>query len=529
MARIIEQSVDAVKKAHSVTRYTPAQLEELFKCEADPLYFIENFILVQHPTRGRVPLILRDYQIEMANLFHENRYSIILSGRQLGKTVIAAAYLLWRAMFIPDSTILITANKLAQALEIMQRIRFAYEECPDHIRAGAPGYNKGSIDFDNGSRIISRATTPDAGRGLSISLLYCDEFSFVAPRMQIEFWTSISPTLAEGGDCIVTSTPNSDEDQFAQIWRGACDRYDDTGEEMKTGKNGFAPLKFEWWHHPDRDDDWAKQQRYALGEEKFLREHECKFIQEDETLIDAKLLARMQGIDPLFNTGAVRWYHVPEPNKTFFVSLDPSLGTGGDYGAIQVFQLPEMIQVAEWRDNKTDVRGQVMTMFQILAYIQNHLRGHAEQAGDPTIYWTVENNSIGEAALVVIEDTGEESFAGEMISEPRRKGNVKRFRRGLSTTNKTKIEACIRMKSLIDTERLKVNSKNLVSELKNFVPRGGSFQAKPGMNDDLVMSMMMCIRILQIVQSWDADFSEQLKESIPLGDHHIAPMPFAVL
>ena len=93
--------------------------------------------------------------------------------RQTGKSTSAAGYLLWMAMFRPDSTILIAAHKYTGSQEIMQRIRYAYELCPDHIRAGVTSYNKGNLDFENGSRIVSTTTTENTGRGMSITLLYC--------------------------------------------------------------------------------------------------------------------------------------------------------------------------------------------------------------------------------------------------------------------------------------------------------------------------------------------------------------------
>ena len=124
-------------------------------------------------------------------------------------------------MFNPDSTILIAAHKYSGAQEIMQRIRFAYETLPNFIRAGVTAYNKGSLEFDNGSRIVAQATTENTGRGLSLTLVYLDEFAFVPPRIASEFWTSLSPTLSTGGKCMITSTPNQDNDQFAQIWKQA--------------------------------------------------------------------------------------------------------------------------------------------------------------------------------------------------------------------------------------------------------------------------------------------------------------------
>jgi hypothetical protein len=208
--------------------------------------------------------------------------------RQTGKSTSAAGYLLWYAMFVPDSTILVAAHKYTGAQEIMQRIRYAYENCPNHIRAGVTSYNKGSLDFENGSRIVSATTTENTGRGMSISLLYVDEFSFVRPTIAQEFWTSITPTLATGGKCIITSTPNSDEDQFAQIWKGANRTVDEYGNETELGVNGFRAFRSRWQEHPDRDQAWADQMQAQLGEDRFRREIECLY---GDSEITVKLLS----------------------------------------------------------------------------------------------------------------------------------------------------------------------------------------------------------------------------------------------
>lgn len=190
-------------------------------------------------------------------------------------TTTAVGYLLWYAMFVDNSTILIAAHKYTGAQEIMQRLRYAYETCPDFIRAGVVNYNKQSIEFENGSRIVAQTTTETTGRGMSLSLIYLDEFAYVEPNIAIEFWTSISPTLATGGKAIITSTPNSDEDQFAQIWNEANKQYDEYGNATKLGKNGFFPYKAIWSAHPDRDETWANTERSRVGDERFLREHAC--------------------------------------------------------------------------------------------------------------------------------------------------------------------------------------------------------------------------------------------------------------
>jgi hypothetical protein len=267
-----------VKAPYRRQHWTDQQLEEFVKC-ADPVtgpqYFMDNFFHIQHPTKGKMLYHPFDYQKRLIDTYHNYRYSISMMPRQTGKSTSAAGYLLWVAMFRPDSTILIAAHKYTGSQEIMQRIRYAYELCPDHIRAGVTSYNKGNLDFENGSRIVSTTTTENTGRGMSISLLYCDEFAFVRPGIAKEFWTSISPTLATGGKAIITSTPNSDEDQFALLWKGALKTEDAYGNLTEIGINGFRAYRSYWNEHPDRDEKWASEQRAQLGEDRFRREMGC--------------------------------------------------------------------------------------------------------------------------------------------------------------------------------------------------------------------------------------------------------------
>ena len=234
----------------------------------------------------------------------------------------------------------------------------------------------------------------------------------------------------------------------------------------------------------------------------------------------------MDAIEPEFYTGQIRWFKEPEPNKTYLVGLDPCLGTGGDSAAIQVFEVPGMIQIAEWQHNKTPPRGQVKLLMHILTLLDSELRDHPEQDGEPTIYWTVENNTLGEAVLQVIEDTGEHTFPGMFISEKKKAGSGRRHRKGLNTDNRKKLVACAKFKSLVESDRLVVNSRQLLKQLKNFVSSGASYAAKPGEHDDLVMACMLCIRMLETVMFWMSnEDSEELKETITPEDEYSEPMP----
>ena len=511
-----------VKAPYRQHHWTDEQLAEFMAC-ADPAtgpqYFMDHFFHIQHPTKGKMLYHPFDYQKRLIDTYHNYRYSISMMPRQTGKSTSAAGYLLWMAMFRPDSTILIAAHKYTGSQEIMQRIRYAYELCPDHIRAGVTSYNKGNLDFENGSRIVSTTTTENTGRGMSITLLYCDEFAFVRPTIAREFWTSISPTLATGGKAIITSTPNSDEDQFALLWKGANKCEDEFGNPTDLGMNGFRAYRSYWNEHPDRDEKWAAEQRAQLGDDRFRREMGCEFIINDETLIAPAKLLDLQGHEPLYKTGQVRWYQRPKKDRIYVVSLDPSLGTGGDPAAIQVFEANTTEQVAEWRHNRTTIPEQV----RILADIVRHLN---ETVQDPQqIYYSIENNTIGEAALISIAEFGEENIPGYFLSEPGG-GGIRRYRKGFNTTNKPKLAACNKLKILIETGRMKIRSSGLVSELKTFVAHGVGYAAKPGETDDLVMSTILAVRMMQLLQTFHTEMDVQMRDH---GDQIEPPMPFITM
>jgi hypothetical protein len=317
--------------------------------------------------------------------------------------------------------------------------------------------------------------------------------------------------LSTGGRAIITSTPNSDEDQFAMIWTEANNKFDEYGNETKLGVNGFFPYFAHWAEHPDRDEKWAQTERAKIGEERFRREFDCEFLIFDETLINAVKLAEMQGIDPVMTMGQTRWYKDIDPKATYLIALDPSLGTGGDYGAIQVYEMPSMIQVAEWRHNLTPIQAQVKHMREILKYIND--RG-VEKGGTPQLYYTVENNTLGEAALIVISDLGEENFHGLFLSEPIRRGHMRKFRKGFNTTHRTKIATCSQLKNMIETKKMKINSKALISELKTFVAHGVGFGAKTGEHDDLVSSTLLVVRMAGVLADWDPRIYDKMTEKL---------------
>jgi hypothetical protein len=522
----MSKSLDGVltKKANQKETFTEQQIFDLQSCmnpQDGYLYFARMFAYIQHPVKGKLLFDPFEYQERLLKSYHNFRFNVNMLPRQTGKTTCAGIYLLWYAMFHPDQTILIAAHKYTGAQEIMQRIRYAYELCPDYIRAGVTNYNKGSIEFENGSRIVSATTTGNTGRGMSISLLYCDEFAFVQPNIATEFWTSISPTLATGGRAIITSTPNSDEDTFATIWKEAEKKYDDSGAEQEIGANGFHSFRSYWQEHPDRDDVWKDEELGRIGEERFRREYDCEFLVFDETLISSLKLVTMEGEKPMMNMGQTRWYKKLSKQCSYVVALDPAMGTGGDYSAIQVFELPSYTQVAEWRHNTSPITSQIRVLKDILDHIVS------ETNNPQGIYWSVENNGLGEAALIVINDFGEENLPGLFVSEPMRKGHVRKFRKGFNTTHSTKISACSRMKTMIENDKMQIFSGALITELKGFIATGSSYQAKTGETDDLISALLLVIRIMSVLKDWDPRVYNTFKSMENETDYE-PPMPIFI-
>ena len=342
----------------------------------------------------------------------------------------------------------------------------------------------------------------------------CDEFSFVRPSIAADFWTSISPTLATGGKCIITSTPSSDEDQFALLWKNANKCIDAYGNPTELGINGFKAFTCHWSDHPDRDQHWADNMRAQLGDDRFEREINCRFISAEETLIAPAKLADLEKQEPIFKIGQVRWYKQPKRDSIYCVALDPSVGTGGDYAAIQVYEANTTEQVAEWQHNRTPIQEQI----RILAGICDYLHEFTED--DKTIYYSVENNSVGEAALVSIAEYGEPNIKGYFLCEPGKQ------RKGFSTTRRTKIAACNKLKMLVERDKMKISSGPLISELKTFVAKGMiGYEAKAGEHDDLVSATLIAVRMLQTLQSYYPELDNRIKDHADV----IAPMPFVVM
>jgi hypothetical protein len=230
----------------------------------------------------------------------------------------------------------------------------------------------------------------------------------------------------------------------------------------------------------------------------------------------------MEGNSPVLNMGQTRWYKKPNAKYSYVVALDPSMGTGGDNAAIQIVEIPTYEQVGEWQHNTTSIPGQIRVLKDVCKYISDECK-----SGGSNIYWSVENNGLGEAALLVINDFGEENIPGLFTSEPMRKGHVRKFRKGFNTTHSSKITACSRLKTMIENDQLNIKSKPFISELKTFIATGSSFQAKSGQSDDLISSMLLALRIISVMKDWDPSVYNTFSQMQSDEDFEL-PMPIFV-
>lgn len=500
-----------IKRPNALTEYTEQNLKDLYQCAVDPVYFAKTFVKVQHPTRGAIPLELYDYQVRAIEGFLQNRWCILKCGRQMGKTTVIAIYLLWFACFNKDKNLLVASKDNSGAMDIMDRLRFAYEELPNWLKPGVKAYNRHSIEFDNNSTIRSVSTTENTGRGKSISLLMLDELAFVRTNIQAGMWSALAPTLSTGGSCIISSTPNGDSELFATLWREAVSGVSSTlpgddEEEIEDQIDDFFPIEVSWDEHPDRTEKYRTKMIKKIGLEKWNQEYECQFLSSDPLLINTLVLSLMKSKLPLYTDKGFYFWKEPDPNKTYIVGVDVAEGMGKDFSTIQVIELETLEQIAEYRNNTVKEN----QLYDAIKYVLNKLNNYIEpRTGKrPTIYWSFENNSAG-AAL------GALYYNDEKIPDFAELVNGKESRLGMRTVNKSKVEACRYLKKLIEQTRggLTINSKMLIFELKNYIATGAGYNAKSGCTDDLICAFLIVLRVMKYLADYEPEVFDKLYKS----------------
>ncbi len=465
----------SLKQIGFVINYTQDNVAEILKCKDDPIYFIKTYCqIVSLDSEQLIPFELFGYQEKFINLIQDNRRVISMQPRQMGKSQVVAAYVLWYTLFNNNKTVAILAHKSDGAMEILSRYQLMYENIPIWMQQGIKTWNKGDVELENGSSVFTAATSSAGIRGKSVNLLYVDEVAIIPNNIAESFFTSVYPVVSSGETTkiILTSTPLG-YNHFWKFWNDA-----------EQGANGFAPLRVEYWEHPKRDQVWADEQKRILGEIKFNQEVLCAFLGSSNTLINADTIARMSAISYTYSKDNLDVIKEPERGRTYFVTVDTSRGVGGDYSAFTVIDTTDYPYsvVAKYRDNKISP----------LLY-PNIIHKVAKDYNNA--YILVEINDIGQQVADIIHNdleyenmiwVGSDSRHGQYLSSSGRQSHL-----GVRTTKQIKRIGCATLKSLVENNKLLVFDKDIISEFSTFVEKSGSFEADEGYHDDLTMTLVL--------------------------------------
>ena len=479
-----------LKEAGVDVQFTKEQVKEYIKCAKDPVYFIEKYIKVVSLDEGLIPFNLYDFQEEMVNLVHNNRFIIAKLPRQSGKSTTMVSYLLHYVLFNQNMNVAILANKQSVAKDILSRLQLTYEYLPLWLQQGIVEWNKGSIQLENGSKIIASSTSASAIRGGSFNIIFLDEFAHVPTNIAEEFFNSVYPTITAGQETkvLMVSTPNG-LNMFYYYWKGATKK---PGEE---GKNDYIPIEVHWEQVPQypggplRDEKWKEETIANTNEQQFQQEFECDFVGSQNTLISSVKLRSLNWSAPISKDADGLWvYEEPKEDRDYYITVDTSRGQGKDYSAFVVIDATDMPYriVARYRNNTVSP---MVYPTVIRAVATKYNNAHV----------LVEINDIGgQVADVLHQDLEYENVmmttykgrSGQVINAGFGSGKSK-SQLGVRTTVPVKKLGCSILKSLIEEDKLLIEDVDIVNELITFVAKKNSFEADDGHTDDLVMSLVL--------------------------------------
>jgi len=464
-----------LKKGHTKTRFTKKQIEEVIKCLDDPKYFISTYLKIVTIDKGLVPFKMYDFQRTMVETFHDNRFTICKLPRQSGKSTIIVSYLLHYVLFNDNVNVAILANKSSTARDLLGRLQLAYEHMPKWLQQGVLNWNKGSIELENGSKIVAASTSSSAVRGSTFNIIFLDEFAYVPNNIAEEFFSSVYPTISSGesSKVMIVSTPHG-MNMFYKLWVDAENK-----------RNDYVPIEVHWSEVPGRDEKWKEQTIRNTSEAQFQTEFECEFLGSMDTLINASKIKTMAVINPK-RSGGLDVYELPKKDHTYTVTVDVSRGLSNDYSAfvvVDVTQAPYKI-VAKFRDN--DIKPIVFPS--IIERVAKHYN---------TAYVLIEINDLGQQVADSMQFELEYDNM-MMVTQRGRSGQVlgggfsgRGNQLGLRMTKGTKKIGTSNLKSLIEGDQLIINDFEIIAELSTFIAKGKSFQAEPGATDDLVMCLVI--------------------------------------
>ena len=451
-----------VKRAGVETKDTDEELQEYIKCSNNPVHFIESYCSIISLDEGLVKFKLRGYQQNLIEHYDDNRFNVVLASRQSGKSITSCAYLLWYLLFNPEVTVAVLANKGVIAREMISRIVTMLESVPFFLQPGVKILNKGNIEFGNDSKVVAAATSSSSIRGLSINLLYLDEFAFVENAE--EFYTSTYPVVTSGKNSkvIITSTANGVGNMFYKIYESAVQK-----------QSEYKHFLINWFDVPGRDEEWKKQTIANTSETQFEQEYGNSFLGTGTTLINSNTLLGMRSIDPDWNRDNINIYDRPVEGHEYVCTVDVSQGRGIDYSTFSIFDVSvqPFKQVATYRDN--------MISPMLLPDVINK---YAHPYND---------------ALVIIENNAEGSLVAKMLHYDVEyesvfvQGMSKAEDIGVTMNRKIKRIGCSTLKELLEENRLTLIDRTTITELMTFVHKGTSYEADRGYHDDMVMNCVL--------------------------------------
>ena len=453
-----------VKRDGVTHNWTNQEVAEYAKCMKNPSYFASTYCKIISLDEGLVSFELYPYQEKMFNQFNTNRFNIVLACRQSGKSISSVAYLLWFVLFNPEKTVAILANKGATAGEMLQRITLMLENLPFFLQPGCKALNKRSIEFSNNSRIIAAATSGSSIRGMSVNLLYLDEFAFV--ERAAEFYTSTYPVISSGKDTkvIITSTANGIGNIFEKIWTGAIQ-----------GVNEYTPFRVDWWDVPGRDEAWKLQTIANTSQLQFDQEFGNTFFGTGDTLVNAETLMALRASAPkaMLEGNSVYIYEETQKGHDYIMTVDVSKGRGQDYSTFNVIDISTrpFKQVAVYRNN---------TISPIL--FPNIIYKYAKVYNEA--YVVIEANDQG---AVVCNGLYYDFEYENMHVESAIKANAL----GIEMNRKVKRLGCSTIKDILETQKLEIVDENTILEISTFIAKGQSYEASDGNHDDLMMNLVM--------------------------------------
>ena len=471
-----------LKKANTAHEFTQEQIIEFVKCKEDPVYFAKNYIKIVSLDEGLTQFHPYDFQEKLIKNFHENRFNICKMPRQTGKSTTSVSYLLHYAVFNDSTNIGILANKAATARDLLGRLQTAYENLPKWMQQGIISWNKGSLELENGSKILAASTSASAVRGMSFNILFLDEFAFVPNHIAESFFASVYPTITSGKNTkvIMVSTPHG-MNHFYRYWHDA-----------ERGKNEYIPTDVHWSEVPGRDDVWKEQTIANTSEQQFKVEFECEFLGSINTLIAPSILRNMVYDAPITKNAGLDIYKKPEKDHNYIVTVDVARGLGNDYSAFIVFdvtQFPYEV-VAKYRNNEI----KPMLFPNVILDVAK---------GYNNAYVLVEVNDIGDQVASILQyDLEYENLL--MASMRGRNGQIvgqgfsgKKTQLGVRTTAAVKKLGCSNLKTLIEDHKLLTCDYEIISELTTFAQKHNSFEAEEGCNDDLAMCLVIFAWLVQ--------------------------------